>query len=70
MDIALSLLPIVALTVALAVFKVKAHVATFGAAALALAVACVAFHANLPCARLLPVVAEGVLGVVLEFRVT
>ena len=60
MDIALSLLPIVALTVALAVFKVKAHVATFGAAALALAVACVAFHANLPCARLLPVVAEGV----------
>ena len=60
MDIALSLLPIVALTVALAVFKVKAHVATFGAAALALAVACVAFRANLPCARLLPVVAEGV----------
>lgn len=47
MLLALSVLPIVALAVALAVFKVKAHVATCGAAVLAVALAGVFFRSSL-----------------------
>ena len=47
MLLVLSVLPIVALAVALAVFRVKAHVATCGAAVLAALVACVFFHDRL-----------------------
>ncbi len=56
----LSLLPIAGLVAALAVFKVKAHLATLGAAALALALAVLFFRESLPLADVLPVAAGGV----------
>ena len=56
----LSLLPIACLVVALAVFKVKAHLATLGAAGLALVLSALFFRDSLPLAQVVPVAADGV----------
>lgn len=58
MSLLLSILPITYLVVALAVFKVRAHLATFGAAGLTFSLAAVFF--NLPLAQVVPVAADGV----------
>ena len=60
LPLALSLLPIAFLAAALALFKVRAHVATCGAAALALVLALAFFRDRLPPAQLLPTAADGV----------
>ena len=57
----ISLLPIVCLVVALAFFKARAHVATFGAASLAVALALAFFRDSLPLARIGSVAADGAL---------
>lgn len=56
----LSILPIAALAVALAVFKVKAHIATFGAATLAIVLSLAFFRESLPPINILPVAMDGI----------
>ncbi len=58
--LALALSPIILLILALAVFKVRAHIATLGAALFALVIACIFFSTSLPLARVPAVVADGV----------
>ena len=60
MSLVLSILPIVALAVALAVFKTRAHVAAFGAAALAVAIARAFFGESLSLAATGAAVLDGV----------
>lgn len=60
MQVLLSLAPILALAVALSVFKAKAYKATLGAAVLALAIALAFFPSAFPPSAILPTVADGV----------